>query len=71
MTLEREERDAVISYRIEKSRQTFKEAVDNVSMGNWSLAANRLYYATFYMALAINLSNGDYSKTHNGTFGYS
>lgn len=68
MTLTTDDKEAVIAYRIEKSRQTMKEAIDNVSLGNWSLAANRLYYATFYLVLAINLSDGESSKTHNGTF---
>ncbi|MDE6436867.1 MAG: HEPN domain-containing protein [Muribaculaceae bacterium] len=68
MTLNKEEKDAIIAYRIEKSQMAMKEAVDNSQLKNWSLTANRLYYAAFYMALAINLSNGDISKTHNGTY---
>ena len=43
-------------------------AKDNADLGNWSLAANRLYYSVFYMTLAVNLNNGDSSKSHNGTF---
>ncbi len=68
MTLSPEEKSAVLGYRIDKSRQTFKEACDNAELGNWSLVANRLYYATFYMVLAVNLDNGDFSKSHSGTF---
>lgn len=68
MTLASEERKAVIEYRKEKSYSALKEAVDNASLGNWSLAANRLYYAVFYMVLAVNLNNGESAKTHNGTF---
>lgn len=68
MTLSIEERNTIIAYRIEKAVRTLKEAKDNAALGNWSLAANRLYYAVFYMALAINLGNGNSSKTHNGTF---
>lgn len=68
MTLPIEEKNAIIEYRIEKAMQTLKEAKDNASLGNWSLAANRLYYATFYMAIAINLNNGDSAKSHAGTY---
>ncbi len=68
MTLNSEEKRTIIKYRIEKSDTTFKEAKDNAALGNWSLAANRLYYSVFYLALAINLSNGESSKTHNGTY---
>lgn len=68
MQLSQEEIQAIIDYRIEKSRLTFKEAEDNAILGNWSLVANRLYYTIFYLALALNLKNGEPSKTHNGTF---
>lgn len=68
MRISEDDWKAVVAYRIEKSQRTFKEGVDNAAMGNWSLAANRLYYAVFYMALAIIQSDGDTSKTHNGTF---
>lgn len=37
-------------------------------MGNWNLAVNRLYYSSFYMALALNLANGDFAKSHSGVF---
>lgn len=68
MSLNTEEKNAVIKYRIEKSLLALKEAKDNATLGNWSLTANRLYYSVFYVALAINLSQGESSKTHNGTF---
>lgn len=68
MGLSESEITAIIGYRVEKSAQAFKEAKDNANLGNWSLTVNRLYYATFYMALAINLKNKDVAKTHNGTY---
>lgn len=68
MTLSIEEKKAIIDYRIEKSKQTFKEAVENAQLGNWSLVANRLYYSIFYITLALNLNNGDTAKSHAGTF---
>ncbi|MDE5976200.1 MAG: HEPN domain-containing protein [Muribaculaceae bacterium] len=68
MTLTKEEKKDIITYRTEKAFQTFKEAADNASLHHWSLSANRLYYAIFYMVLAINLKNGDYTKTHTGTY---
>lgn len=68
MTLSFEEKKAIIDYRIEKSKQTFKEAVENAQLGNWSLVANRLYYSIFYITLALNLNNGDTAKSHAGTF---
>lgn len=68
MTLLPEEKDAIIHYRIEKAYQALKEAEQNCELGNWSLTANRLYYASFYMALAVNLFAGESSRTHVGTF---
>lgn len=68
MTLTSEEKNDIIQYRIEKSLQALKEARDNISMDNWNLAVNRLYYATFYMAIAVNLSKGETAKSHSGVF---
>ena len=68
MTLSQQEKNTIIAYRVDKSIQTLKEAVDNAKLGNWSLAANRLYYSVFYMVLAVNLANGEVAKTHNGTY---
>lgn len=68
MGLTPEEIATIIGYRLEKSTQAVKEAKDNAALGNWSLAVNRLYYAVFYMALAINLKNKEVAKTHNGTY---
>lgn len=68
MTLQDEEREAVVNYRIERSHQALKEAKDNIALQNWNLAVNRLYYATFYMAIAVILNNGYSAKSHNGVF---
>ena len=48
MGLTTEEKQAIISYRMEKSRKTMVEAVDNATLGHWSLVANRLYYSAFH-----------------------
>lgn len=68
MTLTSEEKRNIIRYRIERSRQAMKEARDNATLGNWNLTANRLYYATFYMAIAAILSHGETARSHNGVF---
>lgn len=68
MTLSSEEKNSIVNYRIEKAYQALKEARDNISMNNWNLAINRLYYSTFYMAIAVNLSNGETAKSHSGVF---
>lgn len=68
MGLSPEEIEAIIQYRLEKSAQAMKEALDNAKLKNWNLTVNRLYYSVFYYALAINLKNQDIAKTHNGTY---
>lgn len=68
MTLSSSEKRSIIDYRIERAMQALKEARDNAAMGNWNLSVNRLYYATFYMAIALNLRNGDAAKSHSGVF---
>lgn len=45
MELTPEEKKSIVDYRVERSFQALKEARDNASMGNWTLAVNRLYYA--------------------------
>lgn len=66
MTLTDEERKAIIEYRIERSETSFKEA-EFVSTGNfWNLAANRLYYAAFYMCEALLLKNKITTSSHAG-----
>lgn len=68
MSLSPEEIRAIIYYRLEKSVQAFKEAKDNATFGNWSLVVNRLYYAVFYMVVALLIKNNKTAKSHNGTY---
>lgn len=62
------DRTALVEYRLAKARLTLKEAEDNLKLGNWNLAVNRLYYSVFYAVLALNLKNGEITKTHSGAF---
>ena len=41
MSLTDEERQAIVVYRLEKADHAILEAKDCVSMGHWTLAANR------------------------------
>ena len=69
MPLTDEERNAIVSYRLEKANMAFNESKDCASMGHWTLAANRLYYAAYYASSALLLSAGHSAKTHDGTIG--
>ena len=69
MSLTDEERSAIVSYRLEKADGAFIEAQDCASMGHWTLAANRLYYAAYYASSALLINAGYQVKTHEGTIG--
>lgn len=66
MSLNFEEREAVVRVRIEKSIRTLAEAKANVGMQLWPAAANRLYYAAYYSVSALLIANGDSAQTHSG-----
>ena len=66
MTLSNDDRKAIIQYRIERAKNTMIK-VDYVIKGKfWNLAANRLYYALFYMCEALLLKNKISASTHTG-----
>ena len=69
MLLTEEERKAIVVYRLEKADDAFIEAKDCASMGHWTLAASRLYYAAYYASSALLVSAGYTAKTHEGTIG--
>lgn len=66
MALDIESQKEIVKYRIEKTERTVVEAKDCAKMGHWTLAANRLYYALFYMANALLVDKGMYARTHAG-----
>lgn len=66
MTLTPEERAAIVEYRMERSRTTFEELEYVIKGSFWNLAANRLYYALFYMCEALLLKNRISTSSHSG-----
>jgi len=69
MTLGKEERDAIVAFRLQRAHETIAEAQGNIEMQYWHAAANRLYYACYYAVLGLLIKNGYSSRTHGGTFG--
>ena len=57
---------AYIRYRIEKSEQTFQDALLLAEAARWNGSVNRLYYACYYIASALVLKAGLDAKTHAG-----
>lgn len=69
MPLTTEERQAIVTYRLEKAENTLIEAKDCANMCHWTLCANRLYYAAYYAVSAVLVNDGHSAKTHEGTIG--
>lgn len=66
MSITDEERIAIVNYRIEKSYNTYNEALQTCSLSMFSLAANRLYYAVYHAAGALLIANGIAAHSHSG-----
>ena len=66
MSLDNEDRKALIAYRQEKADMALDDAAFLTDAGKFGLAANRLYYALYYAASALLLSKGIASKRHSG-----
>ncbi len=61
-----DERNALVKYRFERSRETLVEADYNAEGGYFNTAVNRLYYSAYYAAAALMLAAGLNSSTHAG-----
>jgi len=66
MSLNEDERKAVVAYRLEKSERAYEQAKGNLALGYVETTANRLYYAAYYAVSALLIANGDAAQTHNG-----
>lgn len=64
--LDPQSRTDLIAYKIEKSRQTLREADLLAASGFYNAAVNRLYYAVYYAASALMVSNLLETATHKG-----
>lgn len=66
MSLDNESRQAMVNYRMERADVALDDAVFLYDAGRYNLAANRLYYALYYAASALLLSQGVVTKRHSG-----
>lgn len=66
MSLSDEERRAIVNYRIEKAHVAMEDVTQMAMLQRWSAAANRMYYAVYYAATALLISNGYTTRTHSG-----
>lgn len=66
MSLDNDNRKAVVSYRLEKADTALEDADFLKENGKNNLAANRLYYALYYASSALLISHGIPTRTHSG-----
>ena len=66
MSLNDEERNQVVAYRLEKAANTLRDAEKVIDLQMWATGANRLYYAAYYAVSALLIANGINAKTHEG-----
>ena len=64
MKLSQEEQQALVNYRRQKAYETWEETKDIIEGELWYAAANRMYYACYYMTTALLISYGFYPSTH-------
>lgn len=68
--LTEEERKALVLNKVRRSRETWAEAKGIIENKYWYAAANRMYYACYYMVAALLLNNGQSAHTHGGIIGF-
>ncbi|KAA6321426.1 hypothetical protein EZS27_028925 [termite gut metagenome] len=57
---------ALIFYRMQRARETLKEADTLIKSDFYNAAVNRLYYACYYAIIALLLKNNISANTHTG-----
>ena len=66
MSIDKEDKKALIDYRLEKADMALDDAAFLTDACKYGLAANRLYYALYYAASALLLSKDIITKRHSG-----
>lgn len=66
MALKSESRADIVTYRLERAKNTIQEVKDVGKIGYWNLAANRLYYAAYYASAALLIHNEIEATSHKG-----
>jgi uncharacterized protein (UPF0332 family) len=59
-------KEELVQYRIERARESLQDAEYLLQEERWNAAANRMYYACFYVVSAFLASKGLSAATHSG-----
>jgi len=63
---DKESKEALIAYRINRTDETLREAELMYNEGHYNGAVNRLYYACYYISMALLLKKDIKAQTHSG-----
>ena len=66
MSLNIEERTAVVEFRLEKAQRAYEQACGVEEKGYWETIANRLYYAAYNAVSALLIAYGYSAQSHSG-----
>lgn len=66
MSLNVEERKAVVEFRLEKAQRAYNQACGVVEFQYWETTANRLYYAAYNAVSALLIAYGHTAQSHSG-----
>ena len=66
MGLSEKEKKSIVKYRLDKAKDALFDVTISIQNCRWNNAANRLYYACFYAAMALLIHDGYEARTHNG-----
>jgi len=64
--LDPESVQALVSYRLQRAKETLLEADALIRDNYYNAAVNRLYYACYYAVIALLAKNGISASTHKG-----
>ena len=64
--LNNQDRINIVRFRIENAEATLTESLNQIRYGYYNTAVNRMYYACYYAASALLITNGIVTKTHDG-----
>ncbi len=70
MTIEKEDRENLISYRLEQAEETIQDVKLLIENDRLRSAVNRIYYGIFYSLLALGLSYGFETSKHTQLIGW-
>jgi uncharacterized protein (UPF0332 family) len=70
MTLDKDDRNELIKYRLQQAADCAEEVIFQIEHGKLKTAVNRIYYRMFYSLLALALKDQFESSKHSQLIGW-